>query len=101
MSTGTQAANAVGAPPREHRVGLGFAGALAEVGLPHGGDSAGLFSFNVGSSWADSPSSAPLLAAAALRRIPVAWPQWARAVPAYGIGTMAAFWFLQRAASLM
>jgi hypothetical protein len=40
-----------------------------------------------------------LLVAAALRKVPVAWPQWAKAVPAYGIGTMAAFWFLQRAVS--
>ncbi len=45
--------------------------------------------------------AAVLLVAAALRRLPVAWPQWSRAVPAYGIGTMAAFWFLQRAMSLM
>jgi hypothetical protein len=42
-----------------------------------------------------------LLVAAALRRIPVAWPRWAKAALAYGIGTMATFWFLERAVSLM
>jgi hypothetical protein len=42
-----------------------------------------------------------LLVAAALRRVPIAWPQWAKAVPAYGIGMMATFWFLQRAVSLL
>ena len=42
-----------------------------------------------------------LLTAAALRRVPVAWPRWMTAVPAYGIGTMAAFWFLQRAVPLL
>ena len=46
-------------------------------------------------------NAAVLLVAAGLRRIPIAWPRWAEAVPAYGIGTMAAFWFLERAASLM
>jgi hypothetical protein len=42
-----------------------------------------------------------LLAAAALRRLPVAWPRWAQATVPYGIGTMAVFWFLQRAVALM
>jgi len=32
-----------------------------------------------------------LLLAAALRKLPVAWPQWSRAVAACGIGAMAAF----------
>jgi len=45
--------------------------------------------------------AALLLVAAALRKIPVAWPRWAKTVPAYGIGTMATFWFLQRALSLV
>jgi hypothetical protein len=81
--------------------GLGFAGALAEVGLPTAEIPLALFSFNVGIELGQLAFAAVLLAAAALRRIPVAWPRWAQAVPAYGIGTMAAFWFLQRAVSLM
>ena len=82
--------------------GLGFAGALAEVGLPTAEIPLALFSFNVGIELGQLAFvGAVLLVAAALRRIPVAWPQWAKAVPAYGIGTMAVFWFLQRALSLM
>ena len=82
--------------------GLGFAGALAEVGLPTAEIPLALFSFNVGIELGQLAFvGAVLLVAAALRRVPVAWPQWAKAVPAYGIGTMAAFWFLQRAALLM
>jgi len=82
--------------------GLGFAGALAEVGLPTAEIPLALFSFNVGIELGQLAFvAAVLLVAAALRKLPVAWPRWARAVPAYGIGTMAAFWFLQRAVSLM
>jgi hydrogenase/urease accessory protein HupE len=82
--------------------GLGFAGALAEVGLPTAEIPLSLFSFNVGIELGQLAFvAAVLVIAAAIRRIPVAWPQWAKAVPAYGIGTMAAFWFLQRALSLI
>lgn len=82
--------------------GLGFAGALAEVGLPTAEIPLALFSFNVGIELGQLAFvGAVLLVTAALRRLPVAWPRWARAVPAYGIGTMAVLWFLQRAVSLM
>lgn len=82
--------------------GLGFAGALAEVGLPTAEIPLALFSFNVGIELGQLAFvAAVLLAAAALRRLPVAWPRWSQAVPAYGIGTMATLWFLQRAVSLI
>jgi hydrogenase/urease accessory protein HupE len=82
--------------------GLGFAGALAEVGLPTAEIPLALFSFNVGIELGQLAFvGAVLLVAAAIRRVPVVWPQWAKAVPAYGIGTLATFWFLQRAVSLM
>jgi hydrogenase/urease accessory protein HupE len=82
--------------------GLGFAGALAAVGLPTAEIPLALFSFNVGIEAGQLAFvAAVLLAAAALRRAPVAWPRWAHAVPAYGIGAMAAFWFLQRTAALI
>lgn len=82
--------------------GLGFAGALAEVGLPTAEIPLALFSFNVGIELGQLAFvGAVLLVTAAIRKVPVAWPQWAKAVPAYGIGTMAAFWFLQRAISLL
>jgi hypothetical protein len=82
--------------------GLGFAGALAEVGLPTAEIPLALFSFNVGIELGQLAFvGAVLFAAAALGRVPLDWPRWAKAVPAYGIGAMAAFWFLQRAVSLM
>lgn len=82
--------------------GLGFAGALAEVGLPTAEIPLALFSFNVGIELGQLAFvGAVLLAAAALRGVPVAWPRWAKALPAYGIGAMAVLWFLERAVSLM
>ena len=70
--------------------GLGFAGALAEVGLPTAEIPLSLFSFNRGIELGQLAFvSVVLLVAAALLRVPVAWPQWSKAVVAYGIGTMA------------
>lgn len=82
--------------------GLGFAGALSEVGLPTAEIPLALFSFNVGIELGQLAFvGAVLLLAAALRKVPVAWPRWTKALPAYGIGAMAAFWFLQRAILLI
>ena len=82
--------------------GLGFAGALAEVGLPTTEIPLALFAFNVGIELGQLAFvAAVLLAGAALRRIPVAWPRWTKAVPAYGIGALAVFWFLERAVPLI
>ncbi len=77
-------------------------GALAEVGLPTAEIPLALFSFNLEIELGQLAFvGAVLLVGAALRRLSVAWPRWAKASLAYGIGTMAVFWFLQRAVSLM
>ncbi len=82
--------------------GLGFAGALAEVGLPAEEIPLALFSFNVGIELGQIAFVAAVLAfAAALRQAPLAWPKWSQAVPAYGIGSLAIFWFLQRLLPLL
>jgi len=31
-----------------------------------------------------------------LRRIRSEWPAWTQKIPAYGIGSLAAFWFIER-----
>lgn len=78
--------------------GLGFAGALAEVGLPTAEIPLALFSFNLGIELGQLAFVATVLGMTWLiSRAPVAWPRWLRTAPAYGIGTMAVFWFLQRA----
>lgn len=81
--------------------GFGFAGALREIGLPESDVPLALFTFNVGVEIGQLLFvSAVLLAAAGLRRVKLRIPAWADAVPAYGIGTLAVFWTLQRIAPL-
>jgi hypothetical protein len=78
--------------------GLGFAGALSKIGLPDGEIPLALFSFNVGIELGQLGFIAIVLSAwALLRRVPLDLSgQLARFIPAYAIGTVAAFWFIQR-----
>ena len=81
--------------------GFGFAGALREVGLPESDIPLALLTFNVGVELGQLMFvAAILLALAALRSFVSRLPAWAHAIPAYGIGAMAAFWWLQRMAPL-
>lgn len=81
--------------------GFGFAGALREVGLPEGDIQLALLTFNVGVEIGQLMFvGAALLAFAALRSLLGRIPPWALALPAYGVGTMAAFWWVQRMAQL-
>jgi hypothetical protein len=81
--------------------GFGFAGALAQVGLPTGEIPLALFAFNAGIELGQLAFVGLVLAAwrlLVLVRVPT--PLWSRAVPAYGIGILAAYWCLERTASL-
>jgi hydrogenase/urease accessory protein HupE len=77
--------------------GLGFAGALSEVGLPAGHIPAALLFFNVGVEIGQLVFVAVVLGLAAffgLARRPL--PRWASLTPAYLIGSLAMFWVIQR-----
>ena len=77
--------------------GFGFAGALSEIGLPEHAIPLALLFFNLGVEAGQLMFIAISLAAWALvRRLPM--PSWAWRVPVYGIGTMAAFWTIERIA---
>jgi hydrogenase/urease accessory protein HupE len=77
--------------------GLGFAGGLASLHLPEGQIAPALLGFNLGLEAAQlALVLAALGAARALRGRAPAWPAWTARIPAYGIGTAAAFWLLQR-----
>ena len=85
--------------------GFGFAGALAEVGLPESAIPLALFLFNVGVEVGQLLFVAAVLGLLAIARRPLARaPLWAtkRAAwaPAYAIGAVAMFWTLQRVVSL-
>jgi hypothetical protein len=77
--------------------GLGFAGALAAVGLPAREIPTALLFFNLGVEVGQLLFVALVLNLRwALARLPLPRPAWAGPLPAYAIGTLATFWFLQR-----
>ncbi len=82
--------------------GLGFAGALAAAGLPSGDVPLALFAFNAGIETGQLAFVGAVLSAWALLRViapPV--PVWGRQIPVYVMGSLAAFWCLERMARLV
>ena len=77
--------------------GFGFAGALAEVGLPQTAIPVALLMFNVGVEIGQLLFVASMLVARALlARLPAPLPRWTVPLPAYVIGTVAMFWVVER-----
>jgi hypothetical protein len=82
--------------------GFGFAGALAEIGLPQRDLPLALFTFNVGVEIGQLMFVAAVLSLRALLlRFRRARPTllYARPVASYGLGTLAAFWFFESVSS--
>ena len=84
--------------------GLGFAGALSEIGLPQKAIPIALLFFNVGVEVGQLFFIASVLAVIALvrqitRRINVPRPTWAWAVLPYSIGSVAVVWVIERIAA--
>ena len=84
--------------------GFGFASALNEVGLPQSAIPVALFFFNVGVEigqllFIGSVFAVMGLARQITRRIGVSQPAWTWRVPPYAIGSIAAFWIIQRIAA--
>jgi len=81
--------------------GMGFAGALAEIGLPDDEIPLALFAFNVGIELGQLAFVAVILAGKALLRTPLERaPSWLFRAPAYAIGTLAVYWMLERTAAM-
>jgi hypothetical protein len=83
--------------------GLGFAGALAEVGLPPLSIPLALLFFNVGVEIGQLIFIAAVLATLAVgrwtaRRLELVWPPWLWRIPPYAIGGLASFWVVERIA---
>ena len=80
--------------------GFGFAGALAEVGLPQAAIPIALLMFNVGVEIGQLLFIAAMMILSLAGRY-LAGPntRWATQATAYGIGTVAAFWTLERVIS--
>jgi hydrogenase/urease accessory protein HupE len=77
--------------------GFGFAGALSEIGLPEHAIPLALLFFNLGVEVGQLVFIAAVFAASLLLKR-LAWPGWAWRIPVYAIGSMAAFWTIQRIA---
>jgi hypothetical protein len=77
--------------------GLGFASALQDVGLPENNIPLALFLFNVGVEAGQLAFVLlMLLMMAGVRRLPFQLLKWSYKVPAYLIGTIAMYWFIER-----
>ncbi|HSF15096.1 MAG TPA: HupE/UreJ family protein [Vicinamibacteria bacterium] len=81
--------------------GLGFAGALAEVGLPERAIRLALLFFNVGVELGQVLFVGGVWAVLLVHRPERTWPRWVQAVPAYAIGAMAMFWVIERTLAFM
>jgi len=77
--------------------GLGFAGALVQLGLPKPAIPLALLCFNLGVEIGQILFVVVALALmGSLSRMDIRAPSWGKSLPAYGIGTIAAFWFVGR-----
>jgi len=82
--------------------GFGFAGALTEIGLPEEAAILALLLFNVGVELGQLIIVAVMLVLlAAIARLPTAVPAVLKRLPAYAIGTTAAFWFIERSLTVL
>jgi hypothetical protein len=82
--------------------GFGFAGALAEVGLPETAIPLALLVFNLGVEAGQLLFVACVLAVLWLgRRAAFSPPRWLDATPTYAIGSLAAFWLIERVAAIV
>ena len=80
--------------------GFGFAGALTEVGLPQSDIPLALLFFNVGVEVGQLMFVAGVLCVTwMIKKMKFRWPVWVEHAPAYAIGSLAAFWFIQRTVS--
>ncbi len=82
--------------------GFGFASALTSAGLPRAELPLALFSFNIGVEIGQLGFVVlVLLLERAFRILKIRWPRWAEALPGYMVGSLGAFWTLQRVALLL
>ncbi len=77
--------------------GFGFADALTNMGLPEASLPTALLFFNIGVEIGQLAFVALVVIMRwAYRRMRVQWPRWGEPIPAYAIGSIAAFWFFDR-----
>lgn len=82
--------------------GFGFASGLSTIGLPQAEIPLALLLFNVGVELGQLFFVVVILA---LERsfaiLEMHWPRWVEAFPGYAVGSLGAFWFIQRTAMML
>jgi len=82
--------------------GFGFASALTSAGLPRLELPLAFVSFNVGVELGQLGFIALILALeCSFRILEVRWPRWVEALPGYTVGSLGAFWTVQRVVLLL
>jgi hypothetical protein len=82
--------------------GFGFASALTSAGLPRHELPLALVTFNVGVELGQLGFIALVLALEnSFRVLEVSWPRWVQALPGYTVGSLGAYWTVQRLALLL
>jgi hydrogenase/urease accessory protein HupE len=82
--------------------GFGFASAITDAGLPHSELPLALLSFNFGVEIGQLAFVfLILLLERSFRQLEIRWPRWAEMLPGYTVGSLGAFWTIQRAAVLI
>jgi hypothetical protein len=77
--------------------GFGFAGALTSAGLPHSELPLALLTFNMGVEIGQVGFILlVLLLERSFRVLKVHWPRWVQSAPGYAVGSLGAFWTIQR-----
>lgn len=83
------------------KAGVGFAGAVTSAGLPRSELPVALLSFNVGVEIGQVAFvSLVVLLERSFRQLEICWPRWVSALPGYAVGSLGAFWTIQRTAIL-
>jgi hydrogenase/urease accessory protein HupE len=81
--------------------GFGFASGLAEIGLPQSDIPLALLMFNLGVEIGQLAFVGLMLALArAMRALKPRWPRPVELIPAYAVGSLGAFWTIQRMAGM-
>jgi len=81
--------------------GLGFAGALGRVGLPANEIPVALFAFNGGVEVGQLGVVGGVIALRRVRGSVARWSAVTAPAPAYTIGSLAAFWMIERIRSML
>ncbi len=76
--------------------GFGFAGALANIGLPQLDIPIALAFFNVGVEIGQIAFVLVILILVKLISLKKDWPRYVKKIPAYAIGSLATFWMIER-----